>query len=334
MISSFLKRLFGRWEFVLLLLLFAVNVFNAFSSPYYLSLEGLLNATRDFMDKSFIVFPMAMIILMGEIDISVGATVALSSVIMGVSYGAGTGLPMEVCILLALLVGTVCGLINGLLLTRFKELSPMIVTLATMTIFRGIAYIILEDQAAGKFPTWFQQFGWGTLGPVPYVLLAFVVLAIIYTIVLNKTKLGRQIYAIGSNRTASIFSGIKVSRIRILAYTLAGLMSGLTAIFLTSRMSSTRPNVGYSYELDIITMVVLGGISTSGGKGRLSGALIAIFVIGFLKYGLGLNNINTQVLMIIIGLLLVISVLTPNLISRIKIWQQMRKNRQRSKHIG
>lgn len=323
-----LKKLLLRWEAVLFLILIIVNIFNAVSSPYYLSLNGLLDATRDFMDKSFIVFPMAMIILMGEIDISVGATVALSSVIMGVSYNAGQGLPMVVSILLCLAVGTVCGLINGLLLTRFKELSPMIVTLATMTIYRGTAYIILEDQAAGKFPAWFQEFGWGTVGPVPYALIVFVILAVIFTIILNKTRLGRRIYAIGSNRTASIFSGIKVDRIRILAYTLAGTMSGLTAIFLTSRMSSTRPNIGYSYELDIITMVVLGGISTSGGKGRLSGSLIAIFIIGFLKYGLGLNNISSQLLMIIIGLLLIVSVLTPNLAGDIKKLRLMRKGRR------
>ncbi len=325
-----LKKFLLRWEAVLVLVLLLVNVFNAMSSPYYLSVTGLLDATRDFMDKSFIVFPMAMIILMGEIDISVGATIALSSVIMGVAYNAGQGIPMVAAILLALLVGTVCGLFNGLLLTRFKELSPMIVTLSTMTIYRGIAYIILKDQAAGKFPAWFQKFGWGTIGPVPYVLIVFIVLAVIFTVVLNKTKLGRRVYAIGSNRTASIFSGIKVDQIRILAYTLAGFMSGLTAIFLTSRMSSTRPNIGYMYELDIISMVVLGGISTSGGKGRLAGALISIFVIGYLKYGLGLNNISSQILMIVIGLLLIISVLTPNLVARFKRKSTVRRSHRQS----
>lgn len=325
-----LKKFLLRWEAVLVLVLLLVNVFNAMSSPYYLSVTGLLDATRDFMDKSFIVFPMAMIILMGEIDISVGATIALSSVIMGVAYNAGQGIPMVAAILLSLLVGTVCGLFNGLLLTRFKELSPMIVTLSTMTIYRGIAYIILKDQAAGKFPAWFQKFGWGTIGPVPYVLIVFIVLAVIFTIVLNKTKLGRRVYAIGSNRTASIFSGIKVDQIRILAYTLAGFMSGLTAIFLTSRMSSTRPNIGYMYELDIISMVVLGGISTSGGKGRLAGALISIFVIGYLKYGLGLNNISSQILMIVIGLLLIISVLTPNLVARFKRKSTVRRSHRQS----
>jgi len=325
-----LKKFLLRWEAVLVLVLLLVNVFNTMSSPYYLSVTGLLDATRDFMDKSFIVFPMAMIILMGEIDISVGATIALSSVIMGVAYNAGQGIPMVAAILLSLLVGTVCGLFNGLLLTRFKELSPMIVTLSTMTIYRGIAYIILKDQAAGKFPAWFQKFGWGTIGPVPYVLIVFIVLAVIFTVVLNKTKLGRRVYAIGSNRTASIFSGIKVDQIRILAYTLAGFMSGLTAIFLTSRMSSTRPNIGYMYELDIISMVVLGGISTSGGKGRLAGALISSFVIGYLKYGLGLNNISSQILMIVIGLLLIISVLTPNLVARFKRWSTVRKSHRQS----
>ena len=325
-----IKKLHLRWELILLLIFILVNIINALSSPYYLNLPGLLNATRDFLDKSFIVFPMAMIILMGEIDISVGSTVALSSVIMGVAFNAGNGIPMPAAMLLCLAVGTLCGLINGLILTRFKELSPMIVTLSTMTIYRGIAFIILKDQAAGNFPLWFQEFGWGTIGPFPNILIVFAVLAVIFMIILNKTMIGRRIYAIGSNRTASIFSGIKVDRIRILAYTLAGTMAGLTAIFLTSRMASTRPNIGHSYELDIITMVVVGGISTSGGKGRLSGSLISIFIIGFLRYGLGLNNISSQMLMIIIGLLLIISVLTPNLAGQLKRWRQSRKPRRTS----
>jgi rhamnose transport system permease protein len=189
---------------------------------------------------------------------------------MGVSYNAGNGVPMIVAMLIGLSVATFCGFINGLVLTKFKELSPMIVTLATQTIYRGLAYVILEDQAAGSFPMWFQYFGWGSIGPVPFILICFVICAVIYTLVINKTRFGRRIYAIGNNREASRFSGIKVERIRLAVYTLAGLMAGITAIFLTSRMSSTRPNIALMYELDIISMVVLGGISTSGGKGRIA----------------------------------------------------------------
>jgi rhamnose transport system permease protein len=315
--NSFVKKYLMRWEAILFLILVIVNIFNALISPYY-SVTGILGATRDFMDKTFIVFPMAMVILIGEIDISVAATVALSSVVMGVSYNAGNGVPMIVAILIGLSVATICGFINGLVLTRFNELSPMIVTLATQTIYRGLAYVILEDQAAGSFPTWFQYFGWGSVGPIPFILICFIVCAVIFTLVINKTKFGRRIYAIGNNREASRFSGIKVEKTRLIIYTLVGLMAGITAVFLTSRMSSTRPNIALMYELDIISMVVLGGISTSGGKGRVSGAIISIFIVGLLKYGLGLVNISSQILMIIIGLLLVISVMTPNLAGKLK----------------
>lgn len=315
--DSFVRKYLMRWEAILFLILILVNIFNAVISPYY-SLSGILGATRDFMDKTFIVFPMAMVILIGEIDISVAATVALSSVMMGVTYNAGNGVPMAAAILIGIATATLCGFINGLVLTKFKELSPMIVTLATQTMYRGLAYVILEDQAAGSFPSWFQYFGWGSIGPVPFILLCFIVCAVIFTIVINKTKFGRRVYAIGNNREASRFSGIKVEKTRIIIYTLVGFMAGITAIFLTSRMSSTRPNIALMYELDIISMVVLGGISTSGGKGRISGAIISIFIVGLLKYGLGLVNISSQVLMIIIGMLLVISVMTPNVAGKIK----------------
>jgi rhamnose transport system permease protein len=315
---SDVARFMMKWETLLFAILIVLNVVNSSISPYYLSFGGLMDASLSFLDKSFIVFPMVMIILLGEIDISVASTIALSSVIMGVAWNGGNGVPMVAAILLCLVVATVCGMINGIILTNYRELSPMIVTLSTMTIYRGIAYVILEDRAAGKFPAWFQYFGWGYVGPVPFMLLCFVVLAAVFLFVMGKTTFGRKLYAIGNNRLATSYSGVRVQRYRFFVYTLAGFMSGVTAIFLTSRMSSTRPNVATGYELDIISMVVLGGISTSGGKGTLFGALIAIFIIGLLKYGLGLLNFDAQILMIIIGLLLVFSVMLPNVLGRKK----------------
>lgn len=316
---SDIARFMMKWEVILFVILILLNVVNSSISPYYLSFGGLMDATLSFLDKSFIVFPMAMIILLGEIDISVASTIALSSVIMGVSYNGGHGIPMVAAIFLCLLVATLCGFINGVILTKYRELSPMIVTLSTMTIYRGIAYVILEDRAAGKFPEWFQYFGWGYVGPVPFMLICFVVLAVLFLFVMGKSTFGRKLYAIGNNRLATSYSGVRVQRYRLFVYTLAGFMAGITALFLTSRMSSTRPNVASGYELDIISMVVLGGISTSGGKGTLLGALIAIFIIGLLKYGLGLLNFDAQILMIIIGLLLVFSVMLPNVLRRNKV---------------
>ncbi|WP_208590645.1 ABC transporter permease [Gracilibacillus suaedae] len=305
------KRLFLQWEWMLVLLIIAIFMMNSSISPYFLNYTSVTDATMTFLDKAFIVFPMVMIMLMREIDISVGSTVALSSVVMATAYNAG--LPMILALVLCLVVGALCGFLNGFLLVKYRELSAVIVTLSTMILYRGIAYMILEDQSAGDFPTWFSFFGWGYIGTIPFILILFIALAILFVLIQQKTVFGRQIYAIGSNPTAARFAGVKVDRIKLIVFTLAGVMAAITAIFLTARMGSTRPNVANMYELDVIAMVALGGISTAGGKGRMLGAILAVFVIGYLQYGLGLINIPAQALLVIIGLLLIISVTITNL---------------------
>jgi rhamnose transport system permease protein len=318
------KKFFLKWEWLLVLLFILVNITNSSLSPYYLDFNNLRDATMTFLDKAFIVFPMVMVMILRDIDISVASIVALASVVMAHLYTLGV--PMELAVLICLAVGAICGLINGLLIVKFKELSAVIVTLATMIIYRGIAYIILEDQSAGSFPEWFGFFGWGYVYGIPFILLAFVVLAVIFGLLLHKTTFGRRVYAIGNNPTASRFSGVQVDKMKIIVFTLAGLMAAVTALFLTSRMGSTRPNVALGYELDVIAMVVLGGISTAGGKGKMVGAIIAIFLIGYLRYGLGLVNIPAQVLMIIIGLLLITAVMVPNLKPKAKVKQKTAKD--------
>ncbi|HZJ83076.1 MAG TPA: ABC transporter permease [Clostridia bacterium] len=306
-----LKRFFFQWEWMLVLIFIVINIVNASISEFYINPKRLLDATMTFLDKAFIVLPMVFVIILGDIDISVGSTVALSAVIMAVTYNLGV--PMEVAMVICLLVGSICGLINGIIISKFKELSAMIVTLSTMIIYRGIAYIILEDQASGKFPVWFKFLGWGYVGGIPFILILFTICAIIFGLVLHKTNFGRRAYAMGNNITASKFSGVRIDKMKIIIFTLAGLMAGVTALFLSSRMGSTRPNVALGYELDVITMVVLGGISSAGGKGRMVGAVISIFIIGFLRYGLGLINIPSQALLVVIGLLLIFAVMMPNL---------------------
>jgi rhamnose transport system permease protein len=189
----------------------------------------------------------------------------------------------------------------------------MIVTLSTMTIYRGVAYVILEDRAAGGFPPWFSFFAWGYVGPFPFILIVFIVAVVIFGLLLHKTSFGRSVYGMGSNLLACRYSGVKTDRILVTVFLLTGFMSAVCAIFLSSRMGSTRPNVAMGYELDVIAMVVLGGVSTSGGTGRIAGPLLAVFIIGFLNYGLGLINVSAQVILIILGLLLVLSVLVMNL---------------------
>ncbi len=306
-----IKSFFFQWEWMLVLIFIIVNIINSSLSPYYLDSNRLLDATMTFLDKAFIVLPMAFIIILGDIDISVASTVALSSVVMAVSYNAG--IPMALAMLICLLVGTLCGFINGILIVKFKELSAVIVTLSTMIIYRGIAYIILEDQASGKFPSWYKFLGWGYVSKIPFILIIFVVFAVIFALLLHKTTFGRRVYSMGNNVTASRFSGVRVDKIKVIVFTMTGFMSAVTALFLTSRMGSTRPNVATGYELDVIAMVVVGGVSTAGGKGRIIGTVLSILLIGFLRYGLGLVNVPAQILLIIIGLLLIFAVMIPNL---------------------
>ncbi|MFX3632198.1 MAG: ABC transporter permease [Candidatus Pristimantibacillus sp.] len=305
------KSFFLQWEWMLVIIFIGINIMNMNLSEYYWNFESLRDATMTFLDKAFIVLPMVLIIILGDIDISVASIVALSSVIMADLYNMGV--PMPIAMVICLAVGTICGFINGLLIVKFKELSAVIVTLATMIIYRGIAYIILEDQASGKFPDWYNYLGWGYVGSIPFILIVFVVFAILFALLLHKTTFGRRVFAMGNNVTASRFSGVQVDKIKIIVFTLAGLMAAVAALFLTSRMGSTRPNVATGYELDVIAMVVLGGISTAGGKGRMIGAILAIFLIGFLRYGLGLVNVPAQMLLIILGLLLIFAVMIPKL---------------------
>jgi rhamnose transport system permease protein len=316
-----LKGFFLQWEWMLVLILIAVMIINSILSPYFLNYPSLRDGTMIFLDKAFIVFPMAMVMILRDIDISVGSTVALSSVIMATMYNS-LGVPMELAVVICLAVGALCGLINGLLIVKFKELSAVIVTLGTMILYRGIAYVILEDQAAGNFPEWFGFFGWGYVFGIPFILVLFVIVAIVFGFLLHKTTFGREIFAMGKNPTASRFSGVKVDRIKVIVFMLAGLMAGVTAIFLASRMGSTRPNVANMYELDVIAMAALGGISTAGGKGRIIGTFIAVFIIGYLQYGLGLINIPAQTLLIIVGALLILAVSVP----KIKLPKFTKKN--------
>lgn len=307
-----LKKFMFQWEWILILMLIAVNVFNMLASPNYASAKGLLNATRDFLDKAIIVFPMAMVLMIGEIDISVASTMALSATMMGVTFNATQN--MGLAILVALLTGTLCGFINGIILAKFPELSSMIVTLSTQIIFRGIAQIILETKSIGGFPLWFREIAKGKVaGLVPYTLLFVIVEALFFAYLLHFTRFGRNSIAMGNSVTVAKYSGVNTNRNKVIIYTLTGLLSAVAVLYLASKMSSVRSDVAKGYELDIIAMAVLGGISTSGGKGRILGASLAILIIGFLRYGLGLINATPQIIMVVVGLLLIAVVSVPTI---------------------
>ena len=306
------KRFFLQWEWMLVVLLIGINAVNLITvGSNYSNVDSILGALRDFMDKAILVFPMMMIILLGDIDVSVGSTIALCATVMGTLYQKG--IPMGVCMILGLVVGGLCGAFNGFLISRFKELSAVIVTVSTMIIFRGIATVILRDQAAGGFPSWFTQINWGGVGKIPYTLIFFIAESVFFIVMLTKSRFGRELYACGNNAETSRYSGINTRRKKFLVFFIMGIFAALSAIILMSKMSSARPNIAKNYELDVIAMVVLGGVATSGGKGKPLGVFLSTLCICFLRYGLGLNNITSETIMIIIGILLIVAVTIPNL---------------------
>ena len=308
-----LKSFFFKWEWLLVIIFIGINIMNISISPYYWSVSGLLTATSSFLEKSFIALLMAYILVLGDIDISVGAISCLSAVVMAVSFNKGV--PMGLSLVICLLVGTACGFLNGIILTKFTELAPMIVTLGTQILFRGIAEAMLGDQAAGGLTSikWFSNLYWGKIGAIPVMLIFFIVFACIFGFILHKTVFGRWLYAIGSNKVASEYAGIPVQKVRLLVFTVTGTFAAVTAVFLAARMGSTRADIATNYEMEAISMAVLGGFSTSGGKGNYLGLILAIFIVGLLRYGLGLINIASQFMLVVIGALLIITVMIPNL---------------------
>lgn len=312
------KTFFLKWEWFLLLIFILINIMNANLSPYYASVSGLFTATNSFLEKAFIALPMAYILVLGDMDISVGSIACISAVSLALAYNAG--IPMAACIVICLLVGTICGLINGLILTKFTELAPMIVTLGTQILYRGIAEGILGDTSSGGLTAvkWFSNLYWGKVGVVPIMFIVFIICACVFGFVLHKTVFGRWLYAIGSNKTAAEYAGIEVQKIRLIVFVLTGLFAAVTGVFLASRMGSTKSDIATSYEMEAISMAVLGGFSTNGGKGNFIGVVLAIFIVGFLRYGLGLINVPAQAMLVIIGLLLIIVVMAPNIKNQIQ----------------
>ena len=304
-------RLLKSWESLLLLVAVAIFVANSFASPWFLNAWSLSDLTFNFTEKAMIAFAMALLIISGEIDLSVAGIVALASTAMGAAAQLGFGTPELVAI--GLLTGLACGAVNGFLVTGLG-LPSIVVTIGTMSLFRGISYIVLGDQAYRGYPEGFAFFGQGyVFWVISFELVLFAVLACLYAVLLHATNFGRAVYAIGNNPTAALFSGIRVGRVKFILFLLTGLMSGVAAICLTSRLGSTRPSIAFAWELEVVTMVVLGGVSILGGSGTIPGVVLAAFVMGLVTFGLGLLNVPGIVMSIFIGLLLIAVIALPRL---------------------
>ncbi|MBO0777363.1 MAG: ABC transporter permease [Ktedonobacteraceae bacterium] len=310
-------RLVGSWDVLLVLLLVIVLGTGSSLSPYFLVGSNFTFLISDSMERAIMALPMMLIIVTGEIDLSVASTLGLASSVLGLLVGVG--LPLWLGIVVVLLVGVACGLVNGLLITRLG-LPSLVVTLGTLALYRGLSYVVLGSNAISNFPIAFTSLGLGTIpGTIfPWSFLIFAVLALLCLIVLHFSWIGRQLYAIGNNKDAALFAGIRVARVKLLLYMLSGLFSALAGIIFTARFSSARADNALGFELDVVTIVLLGGVSIFGGKGTLPGVLLSLFVVAGLRNALGLIDVTSDVQSIIIGILLIVSVLGPNLVQRIQ----------------
>jgi len=296
-------RRWKRWEVLLAGVAVAIFIFNAFASPHFLNASNLSDATYNFTEQGIIAFAMALLIIAGDIDLSVASIVAVSSTGMGAAATAGGG--PAVLVVVGLVVGLACGAVNGFIVTRFRVPS-IVVTIGTMSLFRGISYVVLGDQVYRHYPPGFDWFGQGYVWWVfTFEFLLFLLLAVAFAVLLHRTVFGRRIYVIGNNPVAAQFSGVRVDRIRFILFLLTGLMSGVAAILLTSRIASTRPTIATGYELQAVTIVVLGGVNILGGSGTILGVFIAAFVIGLVTFGFGLFNVPGVVQSIFTGALLI-----------------------------
>jgi rhamnose transport system permease protein len=306
------SRALRSWEAILLVVAVVIFVMNSFASPHFLNAWNLSDATFNFTEKAMIAFAMAMLIIAGEIDLSVASIIALVSTAMGMAMQAGAGVPVLVCV--GLFTGLVCGALNGVLVAGMG-LPSIVVTIGTMSLFRGISYIVLGDQAFTGYPDGFDFFGQGYVWWVfSFELVLFAVLAVVFWLLLHRTNFGRAVYAIGNNATAAQFSGIRVARVRFILFLLTGFMSAIAAICLTSRLGSTRPSIATGFELEVVTMVVLGGVNILGGSGSIPGVVLAALIMGMVTFGFGLLNVPGIVMSIFLGLLLIGVIAVPRLL--------------------
>ncbi|HEK9989833.1 TPA: ribose ABC transporter permease [Streptococcus equi subsp. zooepidemicus] len=296
-------------ELTTLIALVGLMIVITIINPSFLTTNNLLNLLLQVTANGFIAFGMTFVILTGGIDLSVGSSLALSSALAAGLIGGG--LPVSVAIVLAICLGGLFGMLNGLLIA-YGKLAPFIVTLATMTIFRGATLVYTNGNPVTKGLSdsfLFQFLGQGYIVGIPFPVILMFLVFVILAILLHKTAFGKAVYALGGNEKAAYISGIKLNKVKIIIYTISGMMASLSGLIITSRLSSAQPTAGASYEMDAIAAVVLGGTSLSGGKGRIWGTLIGALIIGVLNNGLNIIGVSAFWQQVVKGIVILIAVL-------------------------
>jgi len=299
------------WEGLLLVLLVVIVGFNVTKTPYYLGVGNLVNLFQLSIEKIIIALTMTLIIISGEIDLSVASVMCLATCVMARLFEGGVALPLALAAGLA--SGALAGLINGACVA-YLGLPSLAVTLAGLIGYRGVGRILVEDRAIGGYPSWFDALGQQPIvGPLTFSIVAFIALFILTAVVLNRSFAGRIIYAMGTNLEAARFSGVRVRRAKLLLFVVSGINAAFAGLLYAARLGSVRGDMADGFELDIITMVLLGGVSIFGGSGSLTGVGLSILVILNLRNGMGLANITGNAQTSVIGALLILSVLVPNI---------------------
>lgn len=302
-------------EGVLFIIMVVAVLFLATRSDKFLTVDNLLNQGRLLTEVGLVALPMTFIIITGGIDLSVGSIFGLCAIVLGYVWKQ-FGVPLEVAIIVALLTGVAAGFFNGLMIVRVG-VPPLIMTLATLALYRGLAQGISEARSVTGYPEWFFELGQGSVLGVPTQLWILLTAMVITGIVLARTTFGRMLYAIGNNETAARFSGLPVDRVKLTIYTLSGFMAALAAWIFVSRVTTTRSDMGTGLELDAIAAVVLGGTSIFGGTGSILGTVIGIVLIQLLQNGLALTGeITTDARIVVVGVVLIVSILVNNYIQR------------------
>jgi rhamnose transport system permease protein len=306
-----------RWESLLAVAVLLDFAVDAWASPYFLSPWTLSDVSVSVAEKAVVALPMALLIMSGEIDISVGGVIALASVAMGSAARAHA--PLAVVCACGMVTGAAAGCFNGALVT-VGRVPSIVATIGTMTLFRGIAYAVLGDGVLKRYPPGFAALGQGyVVGPVSIELVVFVVLAVVAGVVLHLTSFGRRVIATGSNPQAARMSGIATGRLRFVLFVAVGAAAGLASVLLTSRLGSTRPSIAQGWELEIVTMVILGGVAIEGGVGTIAGVVLAAILMGLVTFGLGLLNVPGIVVSVVTGAMLIVVVAVPAALRRLGV---------------
>ena len=307
---SVLSRLRG-WEGLLLAVLVVIAAVNISYSPYYLGVGNIVNLFQLEIEKIIVALVMTLIIINGEIDLSVASVMGLSACVMAYLFHQGVSVPVG-CVV-AIVVGALAGLNNGFW-TAYVGLPSLAVTLAGLIGYRGIARILIEDRAIGGYPDWFNRLGQqAQVGPLTISIVIFLVLLAIVAVVLHGSAFGRLVYVMGNSLEAARYSGVRTKRVKLALFVASGIIAALAGLLYAARLGSVRGDMAQGFELDIITIVLLGGVSIFGGSGNIVGVGLSILVILNLRNGMGLADITGNTQTSVIGALLILSVLVPNM---------------------